>query len=93
MDEKLNELADKFAAAPFVAQGTPKSIPCERSSEPIVIGENSWVGARAVILSGARIGEGAIIGAAAVVDFEVPPGAIVAGNPARIVGWVHEHEK
>jgi acetyltransferase-like isoleucine patch superfamily enzyme len=36
------------------------------------------------------IGEGAIVGAGAVVDFEIPPFAIVAGNPARIVGWAKE---
>jgi acetyltransferase-like isoleucine patch superfamily enzyme len=43
-----------------------------------------------VLLSGVRIGEGAIVGAAVVVDFEVPPFAIVAGNPLRIVGWAKE---
>jgi acetyltransferase-like isoleucine patch superfamily enzyme len=52
----------------------------------IVLGEASWVGARAVLLAGARIGAGAIVGAGAVVDFVVPPAAIVAGNPARVVG-------
>ena len=65
-------------------------------AEPITaisIGENCWIGARAVLLSGARIGEGAIIGAAAVVDFEVPPFAVVAGNPARIVGCAREGSK
>jgi acetyltransferase-like isoleucine patch superfamily enzyme len=52
----------------------------------IVVGRNTWVGARAVLLSGAVLNEGAIVGAAAVVDFEVPPFAVVAGNPARVVG-------
>jgi acetyltransferase-like isoleucine patch superfamily enzyme len=53
----------------------------------ITIGNNSWIGARAVILSGAEIGKGAIVGAACVVDFKVPPYAIVAGNPGKVVGW------
>jgi acetyltransferase-like isoleucine patch superfamily enzyme len=53
----------------------------------IVLGEGSWVGARAVLLAGARVGAGAIIGAGAVVDFEAPPFAVVAGNPARVVGF------
>jgi acetyltransferase-like isoleucine patch superfamily enzyme len=53
----------------------------------IVLGANSWVGARAVLLAGARVGAGAIIGAGTVLDFEVPPFAIVAGNPARVVGF------
>ena len=58
----------------------------------VVLGENSWVGARAVLLAGARVGAGAIIGAGAVVDFEVPPFAVVAGNPARVVGFARPKE-
>lgn len=51
----------------------------------IRIGENAWVGARAILLPGCDLGEGAIVGAAAVVNFKVPPYSIVAGNPAKIV--------
>ena len=40
-----------------------------------------------MLLSGARLGKGVIVGAGAVVDFCVPDYAIVAGNPARVVGW------
>ena len=54
----------------------------------IVIGDNVWIGARAVVLGGAQIGPGAVIGAAAIVDFEVPPNAIVGGSPARVIGNV-----
>ena len=43
-----------------------------------------------MLTSGARLGAGAVVGAAAVVDFEVPPYAVVAGNPARIVGYACE---
>ncbi len=53
---------------------------------PLVIGTNSWIGARALIYGRASIGEGAIVGAGAVVNFAVPDYAIVAGNPARVVG-------
>ena len=79
-------LADSFAAMPH----PPGSIDVSRSDSPprpaaIVVGRNSWIGARAVLLAGAIIGEGSIVGAAAVVDFEVPPRSMVAGNPARIV--------
>lgn len=50
------------------------------------IGTDVWIGARAIILPGCRhIGAGAIIGAGAVVTQDVPAGAIVAGNPARII--------
>jgi acetyltransferase-like isoleucine patch superfamily enzyme len=53
----------------------------------VTIGSDVWIGARAVVLGGSNVGNGAIIGAAAVVDGEVPEYAVAAGNPARIVGW------
>jgi virginiamycin A acetyltransferase len=49
------------------------------------VGHDVWIGGEAMILPGARIGHGAIIGARAVVSGEVPPYAVVAGNPARIL--------
>jgi acetyltransferase-like isoleucine patch superfamily enzyme len=58
-----------------------------RTSPDIEIGDNAWIGTRAVLLPGAKIGQGAIVGAATVVDFEVPPFAVVAGNPAKVVAW------
>ena len=81
-----------FAAVPpdFLPEGHDDFLADDGGPAPpesIVVGENAWIGARAVLLEGARLGEGAIVGAAAVVDFEVPPYAIVAGNPARVVGW------
>jgi acetyltransferase-like isoleucine patch superfamily enzyme len=57
----------------------------EPAPTEIVLGQDVWIGAGAVVLGGARIGDGAIVGARCVVDFEVPAGATVAGNPARIV--------
>jgi len=53
----------------------------------VTIDDDAWVGTGATLLAGAHIGPGAVVGAAAVVDFEVPASAIVAGEPARIVGW------
>ena len=50
-----------------------------------VIGNDVWLGHGAMILSGVRVGDGACVGAGAVVSRDVPPYAIVAGNPARIV--------
>lgn len=55
--------------------------------EPVTIGENVWVGLRTVILPGVNIGEGAIIGAGSIVTKDVPPLAIVGGNPARIIRY------
>lgn len=51
---------------------------------PIHIGAGAWIGYRAMILPGVSVGEGAIIGAGAVVTRSVPVNAIVAGNPATI---------
>jgi virginiamycin A acetyltransferase len=51
----------------------------------VVIGSDVWLGAKCVILSGITIGHGAVVGTRAVVTRDVPPYAIVAGNPARIV--------
>jgi acetyltransferase-like isoleucine patch superfamily enzyme len=54
-------------------------------ARPIRIGCNSWVGFGACVLPGVTIGEGAIVAARSVVHSDVPPYAVVAGNPARIV--------
>lgn len=52
----------------------------------IVIGDDVWVGARVIILPGATIGDGAIVGAGALVRGYIPANAIAVGVPARIVG-------
>jgi maltose O-acetyltransferase len=48
------------------------------------IGENVWIGSGAIILPGVTIGDDAIIGAGSVVTRDVPAGATVMGNPARV---------
>lgn len=53
---------------------------------PVVIGEDVWVCSHAVILRGVTIGDGAVVAAGAVVNQDVPPYAMVAGVPARVVG-------
>lgn len=53
--------------------------------KPVTIKDNVWVGARAIILPGVTIGEGAVIGAGAVVSKDVPPYTIAVGNPARVI--------
>lgn len=55
------------------------------SKGDVIIGNDVWAGTEAVILSGVHVGDGAVIGARAVVTRDIPPYAIVAGNPARII--------
>jgi virginiamycin A acetyltransferase len=50
-----------------------------------VVGHDVWLGYEALVLPGIRIGHGAIVAAASVVPSDVPPYAIVAGNPARVI--------
>ncbi|XQP55608.1 MAG: CatB-related O-acetyltransferase [Mycoplasmoidaceae bacterium] len=50
-----------------------------------VIGNDVWIGQKAVILPGVKIGDGAIIGAYTIVGSDIPPYSIAVGNPARVV--------
>ena len=52
---------------------------------PVVIGDRVWIGCRATVLKGVTIGDGAVVAACSVVTRDVPPRALVAGNPARVV--------
>jgi len=69
-----NVNSDKFAAVEEVI------------SEPVEIGDYVFVGPRAIILPGVKIGLGAVVGAGAVVTKDVPEFAIVGGVPAKVIG-------
>ena len=60
---------------------------------PIIIGNDVWIGGSVVIMSGVTVGDGAILGANAVVRENVPPYAIVTGNPSRITGFRHKPDQ
>ena len=60
--------------------------------EPIEIGNDVWIGDGVFIKNGIKIGDGAIIGARAVVTKDVPPYAIVAGTPAKILRYRFDEE-
>lgn len=54
---------------------------------PVVIGNDVWIGDRVTILPGAKLGDGCVIGAGAVVTGEIPAFAVVAGVPARVIRY------
>jgi tetrahydrodipicolinate N-acetyltransferase len=71
LDTNAHELA---------VQGIPRP-----RSQRITIGHHVWIGTGATVLPGVTIGDGAVVAAGSVVTSEVPSGALVAGNPARII--------
>jgi acetyltransferase-like isoleucine patch superfamily enzyme len=78
-DESLHGLFCASALRPATT-GRPKS--------RLVIGNDVWMGHNVVVLpSVERIGDGAVIGAGSVVRANVPPYAVVTGNPARVVRY------
>ena len=57
------------------------------SKGDIIIDDDVWIGYRAIVLSGVHVGQGAVIAAGAVVTKDVPPYAIVGGNPAKVINY------
>ena len=57
------------------------------SKGEIIVGNDVWIGTQTVILSGSRIGDGAIIAANSVVSGDIPPYAIAGGSPARVIKY------
>jgi UDP-2-acetamido-3-amino-2,3-dideoxy-glucuronate N-acetyltransferase len=74
--------------ATFTNDRFPRSKNPPLRFSPTIVGQHASIGANATVLPGLTIGRDAMVGAGAVVTRSVPPAAIVAGNPARIVGYV-----
>lgn len=67
---------------------THRKTPSEQQQEPLRIGNDVWIGNRVTILGKVKsIGNGAVVGAGSVVTKDVPPYAIIAGNPAKIIRY------
>lgn len=68
------------------------------NDQPIVIEDDVWIGARAIILKGVTIGRGAVVAAGSVVTKSIPPYALVGGVPAKVIRFrftpeeIKEHE-
>ena len=71
----------------FSRTDIPMRLQGTKEYQPVRIDDDVWIGARAIILPGLKIGRGAIIGSGAVVTKDVPPYAICVGNPARVIKY------
>lgn len=69
--------------SPICKQGFTKE-------KKVVIGDDVWIGARTIILPGVHIGKGTVIGAGTVIAKDIPPYAVVCGNPFRIIKYRNE---
>lgn len=58
---------------------------------PVVIGDHVFIGERAIILPGVKIGDNCIIGAGSVVTKDIPSGSVAAGNPAKVITTLDEY--
>lgn len=81
---------DWVSTHPFSHSGT--HLKYSSSFQPAKIGHDVWVGRDAMVLEGVEVGTGAVIATRSVVTKDVPPYAIVAGSPSRIVRYRHSEE-
>lgn len=65
----------------------------DKPTEPVIIGNDVWIGRNVTILQGVTIGDGAVLGTNTVVAKDIPPYAIVVGNPARIIKYRFTHNQ
>lgn len=64
----------------------------EEKAKPVTIGCDCWIGTNAFLCGGVKIGDGAVVYAGAVVTKDVPPYAVVAGIPARVIKYRYDDE-
>ena len=87
----LDHRTDSLSTYPFkkmiFAEGEEAT-----SKGDIVISDDVWIGYNAIVMSGVTIGQGAVVAAGAIVTKDVPPYAIVAGVPAKVVKYRFSEE-
>ena len=89
-----NHLVDTFSTSPSTTSifMHKKGNPSSYSKGDIIIKNDVWIGTNCTILDGITIGNGAIIAAGSIVTKDVPPYAIVGGNPAKIIRYRFSQE-
>lgn len=75
------------SAHAFEDPDIPINLQGAKPRQPVVIGNDVWLGTRVIVLPGVTIGDGAVVGAGSVVTREIPPNAIAAGVPARVLRY------
>ena len=92
-----NHLTEAISTYPFAIFGQGWQEAMEGREYPIKgdtrIGNDVWIGYRAMIMPGVTIGDGAVIATRAVVTKDVPPYAVVGGNPARVIRFRFSEEE
>ncbi len=88
----MSEIGDRVFLAPFVVITNDK-YPPSRKLLGVKIEDDAVIGANSVLVSGVRIGEGAVVASGAVVTRDVQPRKVVMGVPARVVGTREEYDE
>jgi len=86
-----HDWASQFAFPAFMPECKAENY--LKAKGDIVVGHDVWMGFRATVLSGVKIGNGAVIGTHSVVTTDIPAYAIAAGNPARVVKYRFSPDK
>ncbi len=82
-----NHYTKTITTYPFKVMYFNETIPEALSKGKIVVGDDVWIGMNTIILSGVKIGKGAVIGAGSVVSKNIPPYAIAVGNPCKVIKY------
>jgi len=87
------DVPSRRAALRNAAQRPDRRLGEDVPARPVILGRNVWIGFESCILPGVTIGEGSIVGARSVVNEDIPPMSIAAGNPARVIRRIDPEER
>ena len=85
--EHITSRATTYPFVLFFTENRPENLIDGRTKGPTIIGNDVWIGLEATVMSGVKIGNGAVIGAKALVAKDVPDYAIAVGNPAKVIRY------